>query len=280
MDKILRFSKDVVNGWLNAEAFTLAASLAYYAIFAIAPLLLITIHIASFFLDRMAVTESLTSELAGVIGPSGSGAIKDMLNAAGTAQPEGWAGLIGLAVLLFAAAGFVGSLQDALDKIWDAPPRLGGLWSFVRSKLLSFSLVLAAAFMLLVSLVLSALITALAGGVTSTLGLPDWLVATIIGTANFLISVVIFIAIFKFVPSVPVTWRAAAAGGLFTAILFAAGRFALAWYLGREAQASAYGAATALVLLLIWIYYSAQILFLGAQFSQSIQNWGAKGGKR
>ena len=280
MDKILRFSKDVVNGWLNAEAFTLAASLAYYAIFAIAPLLLITIHIASFFLDRMAVTESLTSEIAGVIGPSGSGAIKDMLNAAGTAQPEGWAGLIGIAVLLFAAAGFIGSLQDALDKIWDAPPRLGGLWSFVRSKLLSFSLVLAAAFMLLVSLVLSALITALAGGVTSTLGLPDWLVATIIGTANFLISVVIFIAIFKFVPSVPVTWRAAAAGGLFTAILFAAGRFALAWYLRREAQASAYGAATALVLLLIWIYYSAQILFLGAQFSQSIQNWGAKGGKR
>jgi membrane protein len=279
MDRIVRFSKDVVNGWLNAEAFTLAASLAYYAIFAIAPLLLITIHIASFFLDRMAVTESLTSELAGVIGPSGSGAIKDMLNAAGTAQPEGWAGLIGLAVLLFAAAGFIGSLQDALDKIWDAPPRPGGLWSFIRSKLLSFSLVLAAAFMLLVSLVLSALITALAGGVTSTLGLPDWLVATIIGIANFLISVVIFIAIFKFVPSVPVTWRAAAAGGLFTAILFAAGRFALAWYLGREAQASAYGAATALVLLLIWIYYSAQILFLGAQFSQSIQNWGAKGGK-
>jgi membrane protein len=280
MDRIIRFSKDVVNGWLSAEAFTLAASLAYYAIFAIAPLLLITIHIASFFLDRMAVTESLTSELAGVIGPSGSGAIKDMLNAAGTAQPEGWAGLIGLAVLLFAAAGFVGSLQDALDKIWDAPPRPGGLWSFVRSKLFSFSLVLAAAFMLLVSLVLSALITALAGGVTSTLGLPDWLVAIIIGTANFLISVLIFIAIFKFVPSVPVTWRAAAAGGLFTAILFAAGRFALAWYLGREAQASAYGAATALVLLLIWIYYSAQILFLGAQFSQSIQNWGQKVGKR
>lgn len=155
MDRILRFSKDVVNGWLNAEAFTLAASLAYYAIFAIAPLLLITIHIASFFLDRAAVTESLTSEISGVIGPSGSGA------AAGTAQPEGWAGLIGLAVLLFAAAGFVSSLQDALDKIWDAPPRLSGLWSFVRSKLFSFSLVvLAAAFMLLVSLVLSALVTA------------------------------------------------------------------------------------------------------------------------
>ena len=280
MDSIIRFGKDVVNGWLNAEAFTLAASLAYYAIFAIAPLLLITIHIASFFIDRAAVTESLTSEMSGVIGPSGSGAITDMLNAAGTAQPEGWAGLIGVAVLLFAAAGFVGSLQDALDKIWDAPPRPGGLWSFVRSKLFSFSLVLAAAFMLLVSLVLSALITALAGGITSTLGVPDWLVATIIGTANFLISVLIFIAIFKFVPSVPVTWRAAAAGGLFTAILFAAGRFALAWYLGREAQASAYGAATALVLLLIWIYYSAQILFLGAQFSQSIQNWRPIPGKR
>jgi membrane protein len=275
MDRIVRFGKDVVNGWLNAEAFTLAASLAYYAIFAIAPFILITIHIASFFLDRTEVTESLTKEMSDVIGPSGSGAIKDMLNAAGDAQPEGWAGLIGLGVLLFAAAGFVGSLQDALDKIWDAPARPGGPWSFIRSKLLSFSLVLAAAFMLLVSLVLSALVTALAGGVTTTLGLPDWLVATIVGTANFLISVLIFIAIFKFVPSVQVTWRAAAAGGLFTAILFAAGRFALAWYLGREAQASAYGAATALVLLLVWIYYSAQILFLGAQFSQSIQNWGS-----
>ena len=276
MDRIVRFSKDVLNGWLNAETFTLAAALAYYAIFAIAPLLLITIHIASFVADRTAMTQSLTSEISGVIGTSGSGAIKDMLNAAGTAQPEGWAGFIGLTVLLFAAAGFVGSLQDALDKIWDAPPRPAGLWSFIRSKVLSFSLVLAAAFMLLISLVLSALITALAGGITSTLGLSDWLVATIIGTANFITSVLIFIAIFKFVPSVPVTWRAAAAGGLFTAILFAAGRFALAWYLGREAQASAYGAATALVLLLIWIYYTAQILFLGAQFSQSIQNWGAK----
>jgi membrane protein len=274
MDRIVRFGKDVVNGWLNAEAFTLAASLAYYAIFAIAPFILITIHIASFFLDRTEVTESLTKEMSDVIGPSGSGAIEDMLNAAGDAQPEGWAALIGLAVLLFATAGFVGSLQDALDKIWDAPPRPGGPWSFIRSKLLSFSLVLAAAFMLLVSLVLSALVTALTGGVTTTLGLPDWLVATIVGTANFLISVLIFIAIFKFVPSVQVTWRAAAVGGLFTAALFAAGRFALAWYLGREAQASAYGAATALVLLLVWIYYSAQILFLGAQFSQSIQDWG------
>jgi membrane protein len=276
MDWFIRFGKDVVNGWVNAEAFTLAASLAYYAIFAIAPLLLITIHIASLFLDRAAATEGLTSELEGVIGSSGSDAIKDMLDGAGAA-PKGWAGLVGLAVLLFAAAGFVGSLQDALDKIWDAPPRAGSLWSFVRSKLLSFSLVLGAAFMLLVSMVLSALLTALTQGITSNLGLPELLAAAIIAMANFLVSVLIFTAIFKFVPSVPVTWRAATAGGLFTAILFAAGRFALAWYLGREAEASAYGAATSLVLLLIWIYYSAQILFLGAQFSQTIQNWGAKG---
>ena len=94
--------------------------------------------------------------------------------------------------------------------------------------------------------------------------------------ANFLLSALIFAAIFKFVPSVFVTWRAAAAGGLFTALLFALGRFALAWYLGREAEASAYGAATSLVLLLIWVYYSAQILFLGAQFSQTFQNEGRR----
>ena len=273
MDRIIRFGKDVIDGWLNAGALTLAASLSYYAIFSIAPLLLITIHIASLFVDRNVASESLTGELTGVIGSSGSEAIKDMLSVADSARPEGWASLIGLGVLLFAAAGFVGSLQDALDKIWDASPRPSGLWSFIKNKLLSFSLVLAAAFMLLVSLVLSALVTGLTGNLTSSLGVSPAIVAALVVITNFLVSVSIFSAIFKFVPSVTVTWRAAAAGGVFTAFLFAAGRFALAWYLGREAEASAYGAATSLVLLLIWIYYSAQILFLGAQFSQSFQNW-------
>jgi membrane protein len=277
VDRLFHFSKDVMNGWLEADAFTLAASLAYYAIFSIAPLLLISIHIASLFVDRTAVVEGLTTELTGVIGPSGSDAISQMLNAAGTGQPEGWIGLVGIAVLLFAATGFVGSLQDALDRIWDAPPRPGGIWSFVRSKLFSFSLVLAAAFLLLVSLLLSTAVTAFAGGFASVLGLPEGLVAATIATANFLLSALIFAAIFKFVPSVHVTWGAAAAGGIFTAILFAAGRLLLAWYLGREAEASAYGAATSLVLLLIWIYYSAQILFLGAQFSQSFQGAPTRG---
>ena len=138
MDRLIRFGKDVMNGWLEADAFTLAAALAYYAIFSIAPLLLIAIHIASFFLDRTVVVEGLTNELAGVIGPSGSDAITQMLEAAGTGQPEGWTGIVGIAVLLFAATGFVGSLQDALDKIWNAPPRPGGLWSFIQSKFLIF----------------------------------------------------------------------------------------------------------------------------------------------
>jgi membrane protein len=271
MHRIIRFGSDVINGWLNAEAFTLAASLAYYAIFSIAPLLLITIHIASLFMDSNVASERLTGELEGVIGHSGSEAIRDILKA--SAQVEGWGGLIGLGVLLFAAAGFVGSLQDALDKIWDAPPRPSGVWEFIKGKLLSFSLVLAAAFMLLVTLVLSALVTGLTEHLTSTFGIPGETVATLVVLINFIVSVLVFAAIFKFVPTVPVTWRAAAGGGIFTALLFAAGRFALAWYLGREAQASAYGAATSLVLLLVWIYYSAQILFLGAQFSQSLQKW-------
>jgi membrane protein len=182
MNRVIRFGKDVVNGWLEAEAFTLAASLAYYAIFSIAPLLLISIHIASLFLDRTAVVEGLTSELTGVIGPSGSDAITQMLEAAGTGQPEGWTGVVGIVVLLFAATGFVGSLQDALDKIW--PPRPGGIWTFIRSKLLSFSLVLAAAFLLLVSLLLSTAVTALAGSFTTALGFAEGIVAVIIAVTN------------------------------------------------------------------------------------------------
>src|SRR5262245_7965259 len=110
MNRLVRFGKNVLDGWLNAEAFTLAAALAYYAIFAIAPLLLISIYVASFFLDRDSAVQELTNELGGVVGSAGSDAIKGMLDAADTGQLQGWAGLIGIAVLIFAAAGFVGSL--------------------------------------------------------------------------------------------------------------------------------------------------------------------------
>ena len=271
MSRLLRFGKDVINGWLEADAFTLAASLGYYAIFSIAPLLLLSIHLASLFLDRSSAVERLTNELIGVMGPSGSDAIKQMLDAAGTAEPQGWAGLIGFGILLFAATGFVGSLQDALDRIWEAPPRPSGLWAFFQTKLFSFSLILAAAFLLLISLVLSTAMTAVAGRINDAVGLPNGIVSLGIAAANFMLSALIFAAIFKYVPSVFVAWQSAAAGGIFTAALFALGRFALAWYLGREAEVSAYGAATSLVLLLVWVYYSAQILFLGAQFSQAFQ---------
>ena len=271
MSRITRFAKDVANGWLAADGFSMAATLAYYAIFSIAPLLLLSIHLASLFLDRTVAVERLTNELIGVIGPTGSQAIGQMLEAVGTAQTESWSGFIGLGVLLFAATGFVGSLQDALDRIWEAPPRPGGFWAFIKGKVFTFSLILAAAFLLLISLVLSTVMTAVTGLVTDALGLPNGVVAAVIAAANLLLATAIFAAIFKYVPSVYVAWRAAIAAGLFTAALFALGRFALAWYLGREAEASAYGAATSLVLLLIWVYYSAQILFLGAQFSQSLQ---------
>jgi membrane protein len=235
MAQLIRFGRDVLHGWMESGSITLAASLAYYAIFAIAPLLLLSIHIASLFLDRTTAVERLTNEFIGVIGPSGSEAIKQMLDVAGTAQPEGWAGLLAIALLIVAAAGFVSSLQSALDTIWHAEPVLSGVWSFVRTKLLSFSLVLAAAFLLLVSLVLSTAMAALTGRFTMLIGLRDEIVGTLVGIANFFLSAAIFTAIFKFVPAAEVSWRAAAAAALFTALLFAAGRFALAWYLGREA---------------------------------------------
>jgi membrane protein len=183
---------------------------------------------------------------------------------------------VALGVLVFAATGFVGSLQEALDRIWAAPPAPVGIWSFIRTKLFSFTLILAAAFLLLVSLVLSTAMTALTDSFTTVLGLPEDIIQTLTIVANFLLAAIVFAAIFKFVPSAFVTWGAAIAGGLFTAVLFAMGRLALAWYLGREAEASAYGAATSLVLLLIWVYYSAQILFLGAQFSQTLQKLGSR----
>jgi membrane protein len=226
MSRAFQFIKDVIRGWLAADAFTLAASLAYYAIFAIAPLLLLSIQLASLFFDRTEAVTGLTNELVDVIGPTGSDAIKQMLDAAGTSEPQGWTGWLGIAVLLFAATGFVGSLQDALDRIWNAPPRPAGVWAFIRTKLFSFSLILAAAFLLLVSLVLSTAMTALTGRVTGMLALSEQAVALVVAFVNFLLAAAIFAAIFKYVPRAAVTWRAALAGGLFTAVLFAAGRFA------------------------------------------------------
>jgi membrane protein len=276
MSQIWRLAKNVMDGWLKADAFSLAATLAYYAIFSIAPLLLLSILIASMVVDRTAAVERLTGELISLIGPTGSDAIKQMLDAAGTAQTESWAGIVGLIVLLFAATGFVGALQNALDRIWEAPPVSGGIWTFLRSKLFSFSLILAAAFLLLVSLVLSTAMTALTGKATASLGLSETVVAVVVAAVNFMLAALIFAAIFKYVPNANVNWSAALGGGIFTAVLFAFGRLVLAWYLGREAEASAYGAATSLVLLLIWVYYSAQILFLGAQFAQTLQ-YGERG---
>jgi membrane protein len=272
MPRYFEFSREVVSGWLNAGAIRLAAALAYYAIFAIAPLLLLSIHIAALFIDRGAAVDRITAQFSGIIGPAGSGAIQQMLQAAGTGEPQGWAGAIGLGVLLFAAAGFVGSLQDALDTIWEAPTRGdSGVWTFIRSKFLSFSLVLSAALLLLISLVLTAVISAFAEMGAHALALPDWLLFVVTFLSNLVLTALIFTLVFKYVPSVPVTWRAAWWGGLFTAFLFALGRFALGWYLGREAEASPYGAATSLVLLLVWVYYSAQILFLGAEVSRCVE---------
>lgn len=135
MARIVGFLSEVVNGWLRADAFSMAATLAYYAIFSIAPLLLLSIHLASLFIDRTAAVDRLTNEFINVIGSTGSDAIRQMLEAAGTAQTESWSGFIGLVVLLLAATGFVGSLQAALDKIWEAPPTQSGLWAFIKSKL-------------------------------------------------------------------------------------------------------------------------------------------------
>ena len=140
MSRVLEFARNVVKGWLEADAFSLAATLAYYAIFSIAPLLLLSIHIASLFSDRTAAVDSLTDEFVKLIGPTGSDAIRQMLNAAGTAQTESWSGLVGFLVLLFAATGFIASLQAALDRIWEAPPPPASVWAFIRSKLFSFSL--------------------------------------------------------------------------------------------------------------------------------------------
>ncbi len=270
VDHYVRLTRETFIEWNRDGASRLAAALAYYTIFSLAPLLLILIAVAGFFFGQLRAREGILRELEGLLGSSGMEYVRALLNTTWEPTTGIIASIVGLCVLLIGATGAFAQLQEALNIIWESPPRRGkGLWSLIRQRLLSFSLVLTIGFLLLVSLALSTGLSAV-GKYLSWL-LPGYLFPILYilnGLLSFAVTTVLFASIYKILPDTKVRWRNVWLGAGMAALLFTIGRTLIGFYLGRSSFSSVYGAAGSFVVILFWVYYSAQILFFGAEFTQ------------
>lgn len=266
--RLLDLAKTTWQEWTEDNGASLSAALAYYTVFSLAPILVIAVAVAGLIFGREAAQGQLVNELRGFVGEDGAGLIQDML--ANAAQPAsgGLAAALGLLTLLFGATGAFSELQNSMNHIWDQPrPPKGGFMAWVTTRLVSFLLVAGTGLILLASLIVGAVLTAASQALEGAGISPAiWQVANYVAT--FALLTLAFAIIFRTLPDVKVAWRDVWPGAILTSVLFAIARFALGLYLQNNSTVSAYGAAGSLVVLLIWIYFSAQLLFLGAEFTQ------------
>lgn len=269
-----------VEGWIDDRASSMGAALAYYTFFSMAPLLLIVISVAGLLFGRDAAQGRLMDELGGLLGPQAAASIQALVASAREPAESLWGTVLGIGVMLVGATTVFAELQDALDRIWEAPqrPAGGGLWALLRTRVLSFGLILGLAFLLMVSLVMGAVITALGRWWSDTLGAWVWVAQTLNLSLGFVITATIFAMIYKLMPRAHAQWKDVWVGALVTALLFSLGKALISLYLGASGIASAYGAAGSLVLVLLWVYYSAQVFLLGAEFTWVYAN--ARGSRR
>jgi membrane protein len=261
--------KESFKGWKDDGALDLGAALAYYTIFSLAPLLLIVTAVAGLVWGREAVQGQLVGQMRGIVGTQGAEAIQTMVANAGRHGSGVLATILGLVTILFGATGVFVQLQSALDRIWNVEPKPGaGIWSFIRTRMISFGMVLGIGFLLLVSLVVTAAVAALGQWATGLLPGGEMLVNILTFVVSFALITLLFAMIYKVLPDVEIAWRDVWIGAAVTALLFTIGKFLIGLYLAHSTVASTYGAAGSLVVLLLWIYYSSQILFLGAEFTE------------
>lgn len=261
--------KKVVISWIDDYAPSMGAALAYYTLFSLAPLLLIVISVAGLVFGQDAARGEIESQLRGLMGEQGASAVQALL--ASVDQPtEGVAAtVVGIVLLLIGATTVFGELQDSLDRIWRAPTQdqTGGWLALIRARLLSFGMILAIGFLLMVSLILSAVLSIVEHWWSALYG--GWLfIANLVnGIAGFFLIAVMFALIYKIMPRVRVQWRDVWIGAVFTALLFTLGKALIGFYIGRSGVVSGFGAAGSLVVVLLWVYYSAQIFLIGAEFT-------------
>jgi len=256
--------------WLDDRAPSMGAAIAYYTVFSLAPMLVMVIAVAGLAFGQQAAEGALFGELGDLVGPESAVAVQAMLRSASGTRSGIFATAVGMGTLIIAATAVLGELRSALNLIWKAPPSGGlGLWHLIKSRLVSLSVILVIGFLLLVSLVISTALAALSDYL-------DWILpglATMLHivhlTLSFAFTTVLFAMMFKILPDKVVEWGEVWLGAAVAALLFTVGKHLISLYIGSSNIASTYGAAGALIIILVWVYYSVQILLLGAEFAKA-----------
>jgi len=269
LKQIWNLIRQSVGAWVDDYAPSMGAALAYYTLFSIAPLLIIAIAVAGLFFGQEAARGEIVGQIQGLIGQEGAIAVQGLLKSANEPTQDILATVAGIVTLVFGATTVFAELQSDLDRIWrvPAPAKESGLWTLLRTRLLSFGLVLGLGFLLLVSLVVSAAIAAFGKRSNGLFAGWEALLHGFEFGISFAVATLLFAMIYKLMPRASIAWRDVWVGAAVTALLFEFGKILIGLYLGKTGVASGFGAAASLVVLLVWVYFSAQIFFLGAEFT-------------
>jgi membrane protein len=266
---ISQLFQETFQEWNKDKASRLAAALAYYTIFSIAPLLIIVIAIAGAVFGEDAARGEIVRQIQGLVGRDGAEFIEIAVRNASQPKTGAIASIISIFLLLLGATGLFTELQDALNTIWEVKPKPGrGMKNVVRQRAVSFAMVLGIGFLLLVTLVISTALSAIVAYFSNLLPGVDIIWRIVNFLLSFVITTLLFGLIFKVLPDAKITWNDVLIGAVITSLLFSLGRYLLGQYLGNSTFGSTYGAAGSLVVILAWVYYAAQILFFGAEFTQ------------
>ncbi len=275
---VVALLREVIQQWQEDRAVAHGAALAYYTLFSMAPLLMLVIAVVGLVFGRKAAQGQIVDQIQGLMGADGARVIEGMIAKAGRPASGIVASVVSLVTMLFGASGVFGQLQSSLNLILRAPvARTRGVSGAVRQRVATFGLVIAMAFLLLLSLVLSAAVAALHGWLSKQLPILSITLPWLNLALSFLVGTALFALLYKALPQAKLAWRDVWLGAAVTSVLFGFGKGAIGLYLGRAGARSVYGAAGSLVIVLLWVYYSSQILFLGAEFTEV---WSRRHGSR
>jgi len=272
--KAIKFSFALLKGTIKEfgedKVLNQSAALSYYTIFSIAPLLIIIIKLCSIFYGQDAIEGKIFTQIGGYVGIEAAKQIQDALRSVHTSGDSFVATIIGIVTLILGATGIFGEIQDSINVIWNIRPKPKRGWvKLIINRLLSFSLIISLGFLLLVTLVINGILDTLSERLQKILPELSMYTFSILNlVVMFSVITLLFGTIFKVLPDAKIKWRDVLAGSVFTAVLFMLGKYVLTWYLSHNASVSAYGAAGSIILILLWVYYSSTILFLGAEFTQ------------
>jgi membrane protein len=271
MVTVARIKDILLKSWKefnDDQAPRLGAALAYYTLLSLAPLLILLIAVAGLVFGKQAAQGQLLNEINNMVGTQGGQAIQEMIKSASKPSSGIIASIIGFLTLIFGASSVAGELKASVNVIWDLPVKSGNVKYMIKQRSMALAVVLGCGFLLLVSLVVSSAISAAGKFVADMLPMPEFVLQVLGFVLSLAVITGVFAVLLKYLPDVHVEWRDVLAGAAFTALLFTIGEYLIGMYLGKAGFASTYGAAGSLVIVLVWVYYSSQIFFFGAEFTQ------------